>query len=109
MPVRQILRAYDAAELQELRVFVEHVEPMGFQMDNLRFGTLATEIRRAGFGFRGRPPQPGDWFRLGDGCTSACKPVAQQKELCREGAARFQAWRDRQKAKAQNLKPKTKP
>ena len=67
------------------------MEPWGFEMDNVRFGTLATEIARPNFQ-KYWLPKPGDWFT-----PSKSKPFVQSEADMRvvveRAAVRFEAAR----------------
>ncbi len=67
-----MLAEVDSRELSRWRRHYA-LEPWGFQMENVRFGTLATEVGRPNYKAWGLP-KPGDWFKPAKG------PVGQTED-----------------------------
>jgi len=86
-----MLGELDSRELSEWQRYYA-LEPWGFAMENVRFGTIATETARPNFQAHSLP-KPGDWFKPSKG------PVGQSKDdmkaEMKQAAERFNAVRGR--------------
>ena len=58
MPIRELLKRFDGRELSDWQAYYA-IEPWGWEQDNLRIGTLATQLSIA---HGGDAEDPRQWF-----------------------------------------------
>ena len=99
MTIREMRRRMDSRELSLWRRYYNE-EPWGHEMENLRSGTIATQVC-APWCKSYRLPKPGDWFKLrrdGKKASSAyVQPESEMKATMERAKKRFDAYRERQR------------